>query len=207
MQQREKVDLLNYERSFSYNTFLKYTNPFFSMMTELDVTPLYRYHKKGHKFNMLVNYCVWKTINQMSCFHYRIEKDGLFFYKDLTISIVFNTKKEQIAFGLITAVNFEDFEKQYEEKRRSIFESGESDLSPDEGVIWTSSFPWISLKSVTTIYDTNITIPQIAWDKMVKKGFKCKMNFLIAVHHSLMDGKDVGEFFINLQQEINRLKI
>lgn len=73
------------------------------------------------------------------------------------------------------------------------------------GVISYSCIPWIDythfVRTITRLgEDSN---PKISWGKYVREQGRTTVNFSVQVHHGLMDGYHVGQYFLRLQEKLD----
>ncbi|NNE28912.1 MAG: hypothetical protein HKN16_04725, partial [Saprospiraceae bacterium] len=98
------------------------------------------------------------------------------------------------------------FEKQFRKKA----EDAKSNYSfnPAEqrhDLIHYSSVPWISFTQVKHARRIPAAdcIPKLVFGKYYKEGEKVLMPFSVSVHHSLVDGLHVGQYFEKFQKYLN----
>ena len=67
--------------------------------------------------------------------------------------------------------------------------------------IYLTCVPWLSFTGLT--HPTNgrdDCIPRIAWGKVERHGETWRMPVAIQVHHALVDGRHIGQFFAALEE-------
>ena len=80
--------------------------------------------------------------------------------------------------------------------------SMEDDHTRDD-YLFMSSIPWISFTSMqhAMSYHPCDSVPRIVWGKYFKEGDKIMMPLSVQVHHAVVDGRHVGQYF----QRVNEL--
>ena len=74
-----------------------------------------------------------------------------------------------------------------------------------DDVLYISSLPWVSFTGVThpINLDPTESIPRISWGNTSEENGKIQLPVSVQVHHALMDGFHVGQFFIAIQDIMN----
>ena len=77
------------------------------------------------------------------------------------------------------------------------------------GLISYSCIPWIDythfVRTITRLgEDSN---PKISWGKYVTENGRTTVNFSVQVHHGLMDGYHVGQYFLRLQERLDAFQL
>ena len=72
-------------------------------------------------------------------------------------------------------------------------------LKPNEGRLdmgYLSCMPWLDYTSLdNALPNPDDCIPRVSWGKIVPKDEGFDMAMTIQVHHALVDGRQVGDFF------------
>jgi len=87
-----KVDIEKFEGAPMYTRFIKEPSPSVCVTGCLDITKLYKIKKKGHSLNALLCYVVMHAAQNVPAFHYSIQQDGLYCYKNMKVNAVVNGK-------------------------------------------------------------------------------------------------------------------
>ena len=75
-----------------------------------------------------------------------------------------------------------------------------------QDVAYLSCLPWLDYTSLdNALPSANDCIPRVSWGKIVPKGDGFDMAMTLQVHHALVDGLQVGQFFEATQTAINTL--
>lgn len=208
----KEIDYSDNDRVNSFNNFIHYSNPTFSVTVRMDVTSLFKRCKEGKRsFFIEFLYHLTKVANGQECFRTRIKNGKVVLYERIdTAYFVLNRNN-----ALVPCFNdfVPDRDLFYRTVRETI-DAKKEDASvcpfseTRNDLIYVSSTPWMDFVSITNSYDfndmDNTSIPRIAWGKVVQEGDRYRMSLNISVHHSLMDGYQVSLLIDELQNEINR---
>lgn len=199
------IDMENWKRKDHYNYFRQLDYPHFSICGNLDITNFYRHVKgNGLPFFISVLYASTKTANNIKEFRFRIRGDQVIEHE--TVHPSFTVMAQEEIFGFCTSrftEKFDDFKnntlKEIEKGKNNVCmedEPGRDDL------LYITSIPWVSFTSITHPIQMNPvdSIPRISWGKYFEENGKIMLPVSVQVHHALVDGIHVGQFFNALQE-------
>lgn len=209
------IDVSTWNRRTSYENFIKYTNPIFSISSRLDVTELVKYCKENKKtFFPSFLYIVTEAVNAVEEMRTRIVDGKIVNYDTVNPSYIIIHEDEELTTCMSEANS--DFEKFYSKVRKQIddvktnhthgFNSKQS-----YDCIYISCLPWLDIMSVSNPYnlaDASVSsIPRITWGKYTENAAgRLEMGVDIAAHHALIDGRQVVRVFekmIDMLNDIN----
>ncbi len=204
------LDIENWNRKEHFHFFNQFTDPYFSVTVDFDVTKAYDYAQKKHiSFFALYLYACMKAVNSVENFKYRINKDTIVIHDVIHASPTI--ARPDNTFGCSFISYSERFEKFYEdfklEKKRIL---NTKDLfPPEEGTdacIYCSAMPWFNFSGhKEPVFGTKReSVPKLAFGKFAKKNDKLMMPVAIAVNHALVDGYHVGLFVEAYQKELGK---
>lgn len=201
------IDTENWKRKDHYNYFKQLDYPHFNICGNLDITNFYKYIKENElPFFISFLYAAVKTANNIEEFKLRIREDMVIEHD--TVSPSFTVMTEDEVFSFCTSdfkAEFKDFKtgtlKEIEKVKNNVNiddEPGRDDL------LYITSIPWVSFTNITHPINMNPvdSIPRISWGKYFTENNKIKIPLSVQVHHALVDGVHVGQYF-NLLQEIS----
>ncbi len=203
-----KLDIATWHRQDAYHFFKDYDDPFFSITAEVEVTHLVQTCKKERRsffLNMLFH--IHQVVNRIEAFRYRIVGEEVYIYEAvLAGSTVLKPNK---AFCFAYFQNFEtaaEFEKAGQEViAKATSQETLTDRDEELYLIHYSSVPWISFKGIKhpRNFKTQDSIPKIIFGKYFEQNGKMMIPISVDVHHALMDGYDVGQFFNLLAESVH----
>lgn len=199
------IDIENWNRKDHYNYFKQFDYPHFNICGNVDITNFYRYIKENQlPFFISILYAAVKTANSIKEFRFRIRGDSVVEHEIVSPSFTVMTDDEVFSFCTSNFTEkFEEFKistlKQIEKVKSSISiedEPGRDDL------LYITSIPWISFTNITHPIKMNPadSIPRISWGKYFEENGKIKLPMSVQVHHALVDGIHVGQYFNTIQE-------
>ncbi|MGN2370103.1 CatA-like O-acetyltransferase [Clostridium cagae] len=200
------IDIENWKRKDHYNFFRQADYPHFNICGNIDITKFYKYIKENElPFFISILYASTKTANSIKEFKLRIRGDKVIEHETVNPSFTIITDEEVFSFCRSNYTdNFNEFKtntlKEIEKVKNNISiedEPGQDDL------LYITSIPWVSFTNITHPIQMNPvdSIPRIAWGKYFEEGGNIKLPISVDVHHALVDGVHIGQYF-NIIQEI-----
>lgn len=205
-----KVDLNNWKRRDQFKLFSNYSNPYYVIGFNLDVTKVKEFAKNnGVSFYKTMIYCVSEAINKTEEFLY-IYKDNEVYKIDKRYPsyTLFNEKDESFRFLYADTSNgfkrfIEDCKAQEENKDTFIDNDKEG-----EELIYITSLPWLDMTSFTNAINLNNemdSIPRFAWGKYKNEGDRLILNMSLEVNHAFIDGFHIEKLIKNFVEVANKL--
>ncbi|NFU00042.1 chloramphenicol acetyltransferase [Clostridium botulinum] len=200
------IDIENWKRKDHYNFFRQVDYPHFNICGNIDITKFYKYIKENElPFFISILYASTKTANSIKEFKLRIRGDKVIEHETVNPPFTIITDEEVFSFCRSNYTdNFNEFKtntlKEIEKVKNNISiedEPGQDDL------LYITSIPWVSFTNITHPIQMNPvdSIPRIAWGKYFEEGGNIKLPISVDVHHALVDGVHIGQYF-NIIQEI-----
>lgn len=177
----------------------------------LDVTNLVKISKKKHlKFNMLMNYCIGKAAVPIKEFFFLPINDELILQMShFAVGVMLINKKKELSHCDIEFNDdLETFNRAYLKYTKEVAETSENRyLFGDTIDIQTSAVPGVDMDYAIPMFNGLVALPFMVWFKYKKKGFRYYLTITGQFHCLQMDTIHVGQFFGNLQKEINDLQV
>ncbi|GAA0076000.1 chloramphenicol acetyltransferase [Clostridium sp. CTA-5] len=200
------IDIENWKRKEHYNYFKKMDYPHFNICANIDITKFYKYIKENElPFFISILYASSKAANSIKEFKLRIREDKVIEHEIVNPSFTVMTDDKIFSFCKSNYIdNFNEFKvntlKEIENVKNNIIIKDE--VIGDD-VVYITSIPWISFTNLThpINIDDTASIPRIAWGKYFKDGENIKLPVSVQVHHALLDGVHIGQYF-NIIEEI-----
>ena len=199
------IDIDDWKRKDHYNYFKQFDYPHFNICGNLDITEYYKYIKgKGMPFFISILYASTKAANSVKEFRYRIRGDKVVEHEIVSPSFTVMTDEEVFSF---CTSNFVDEFDEFKKNTLSEIENAKANISIEDepgrdDLLYISSIPWVSFTAITHPIQLQpvISIPRISWGKFFEEGDKIKLPLSVQVHHALVDGIHVGQYFNNFQE-------
>lgn len=202
------IDLATWKRKEHFEFFDQCDEPFFGITANIDCTKAYK-RAKGMEMSFFLYYMHKSlvAVNSIEEFRYRIEQGQPILYDVIHGSTTVQNADELFSFAFLPYEK--DFNAFYRHTRAAVEKArlmkgiGANEDNSRNDVIHYTTIPWISFTAIT--HERNFSrpdsIPKIAFGKYFQLGDKLLMPVAVNVHHGLMDGLHVGQYF-NLFQEL-----
>lgn len=205
---KQQLDLNTWARKDHFHFFGRFEEPFFGVCADINCTVAYEQAKAtGSSFFLEYLHRSLAAANEIIPFRYRIIDGEVWIYDQVHASPTIN--RPDGTFGFAYMDYYEDF-KEFEAKSKIETERvrNSTGLVPavsGENVIHYSSLPWISFTAISHArgFSFKDSCPKITFGKMRTEGNRKLMPVSVHVHHALMDGFHVGQFFESFQQKMN----
>ncbi|RZJ69091.1 MAG: chloramphenicol acetyltransferase [Flavobacterium sp.] len=204
-----KLDIPNWPRREHFEFFRKFDEPFYGIVANLDVTEAYATAKEtGASFFLYYMHKVAATVNALEEFRYRIAGDEVLIYDRIDISATLTRDDNTFGFSLIEYTDdftsFTEIAKAEIERVRNTTGLFTRAFEVDN-LIHFSAVPWIDFTSLSHARSFSIpdSCPKISVGKMTESNGRRMMPVSVHVHHGLLDGYHVGQFYDLLQQKLD----
>ena len=203
------LDIERWHRREVFNLFKEYDSPFFNVCANIEVTALLGLsHKESIPFSIACHFLSLKTANEVEAFRYRLRGDRVVIHDRIHgASTVLLDNQSFKFYHFAFDEDFQQFQigaKAALARARSTADSLDNQPERDD-LIYYSVLPWISFTSFAHARqsDRHDSIPKIVFGKYFSEGETIKMPLSVEVHHALMDGVHVGQYFQKLQDYLS----
>jgi chloramphenicol O-acetyltransferase type A len=201
------LDLANWSRRELFDFFIGYTNPYFNICTNVDVTNLITFvRERKVKISLALHYFALRVANEIEPFRYRLKGEKVFVYDVINGGTTVLLPNESFAYAYF------DYQRDFDKFVRDMGEAvddvrtGTGALKPTmrDDVIYHTTLPWISFTSFAHARTggRGESIPRIVFGKFTKENERMMMPFSVEVHHALMDGLHVGRYLTRLEEAL-----
>jgi chloramphenicol O-acetyltransferase type A len=206
----KKVDMKSYKRIKAYQTFSKIGYPYFSFTFQIDITGfLHDIKAKKYPFFLSFQYAACKALDRVSNLRMRVVNGEIVEIEHNIPSFTLALEDGTFAFcSAYPELPFDEYLKEAlaaEEKVKNN-PSLEDDEEEVTAMAFISSVPWFSYTSHTMEgplpADYN---PRLTWGKYYLQGEKTFLPFTIQVNHALVDGKDIADYLVALEEEMAKI--
>ena len=206
-----RIELEGWKRREHFELYKGFANPFFSVTAEVDAGPTREICSApgGPSFFLATVYLALRAANAIEAFRTRVRGDSAWLHDK--VSITPTVLRADETFGFVRfdpAPDFKTFEKAgtaavaEAKKIKPLVVS-----HPDDDLIYHSTLPWMRFTSFTNALNGNTdSVPRIVFGKCVKEGSRAPMPVGVEVHHSVVDGLDVGRFFEKFESELKNFR-
>jgi chloramphenicol O-acetyltransferase type A len=202
------LDLENWARRELFEFFIGYSNPYFNVCVEVDVSGLVALvrNRPAVKFSQAIHYVALRVANEIEPFRYRLQDGKVFVYDVINGGTTVLLPNESFAYAYFDYQR--DFEKFVSDMGKAVddLRVAKSPLKPTtrDDVIYHTTLPWISFTSFAhaRTQGRGDSIPRFVFGKFTQKGERLMMPFSVEVHHALMDGLHVGRYLSRLEEAL-----
>ncbi len=204
----KRVDLETWARADTYRHFRSFDRPHFATTVRLDVSALMARKSDGISPFRAMLWAFGNGVQASAALRLRFDGDVVTSYENHLLSGPIDLPDGNFRFCYIPfAPSFAAFDRVAEgiiDKTRS--DTGFNPTPPSGEAIFFSCLPWLDYTGLdNALSGRDDCVPRISWGKIVPKAEGYEVAASIQVHHALVDGRDVGQFFDATQTALNSL--
>lgn len=195
-----------------FDFFNTMNHPHFNITANVDITHLRQYLKAQQiPFTPAILFLVCKAANSIREFRWRIREGKIVEHNFVHPSITVPTLvSEAFSFCYVDyQPEFTKFAPAFAQAQAAMKDnpSFEDDEARDD-FLFISAIPWISFTSFQHAmhFHPSDSVPRIVWGKYFEENGKIKMPLSVQVHHAILDGRHVGQYFDLLQQLMDEVE-
>lgn len=202
----EYLDLAKWSRRELFEFFIGYTDPYFNVCVQVDVTNLLTFvrDRPEIRISLAIHYFALRVANEIEPFRYRLKDERVFVYDVVNGGTTVLLPNESFTYAYY---DYEvDFEKFVSNMGKAVNEvrTGSGTLKPTmrDDVIYHTTLPWIPFTSFAHARNKGRgeSIPRIVFGKFIKENGRTLLPISVEVHHALMDGLHVGRYLTRLEE-------
>jgi chloramphenicol O-acetyltransferase type A len=202
------LDLATWPRRELFEFFRDYTNPYFNVCANVDVTKLVALvrERANVKISLALHYFALRVANEIEPFRYRLKDGKVFVCEVINGGTTVLLPNESFAYAYFDYQH--DFAKFVNEAGAAVdnIRTGSGPLKPTmrDDLIYFTTLPWISFTSFAHARNKGRgeSIPRIVFGKFTKVDTRLLLPISVEVHHALMDGLHVGRFLSRLEEAL-----
>lgn len=213
------IDIKTWKRRDNFIFFSKFLNPCITITSEVDCSVTKkRASENRQSFFISYLYSILKAANEVEELRYRIKRDGqvvLYDYLDVLAPIQIDEDGKFVTVRIPWNTDFELF---YKGAEKIIGDAKQADSNPyayteeldplddlNYNVILVSATPYLYFTAVTHTqeHENGSDFPLLNVGKAVTKEGRLVMPVAINIHHGLIDGKHIGEFFEKIEKSLS----
>jgi chloramphenicol O-acetyltransferase type A len=204
------VDQSAWARAEQFRFFRAYEKPHYAVTARVDVTRLLALRKgQGVSPYRACLYAIGAGLHAVPELRMRFRGDvvTLFDKVDLSMTVPLADGNFRYAY-----VPYDPDFAVFDAKAAALIaaEAAGGELNANEGmqddVAYLSAMPWLDYSSINNaLPHAQDCIPRVSWGKFVESEGRWSMAMTIEVHHALVDGRQVGEYFAAVQGALDRV--
>lgn len=202
---KTELNLETWNRKEHFLFFKDFEEPFYGVCVNVDCTKAFQLSKeKSRSFFLHYLHKSLAAANRIEPFRYRIEAGKVFVCDMIHASATI--LRPDHTFGFADLVWDEDFTRFEAGAKREIEQvRNETGLKPTRfgnAVIQYSAVPWLPFTALSHArkYSLKDSCPKISFGKVIPDSGRMLMPVSIHVHHALMDGYTLSEYFERFQE-------
>jgi len=207
---RTKVNLETWIRTEHFNFFKVFSEPFWGLQAEVNMGKAKLTAKqKGYSLFSYYLHCALRAACDIENFGYRIESGEVYHYAEIGASAT--VAREDGLFGFTHMpfhANYSEFNKgvQAEMQRVRTTKGPLLQVPCPENVMHVSTIPWVKFTGLSHArhFPLEDSVPKMTFGKLYEENGEWKMPVSMHVHHALMDGLHVGQFFERFQYYLDQ---
>ncbi len=202
-------DINNWNRKKQYLFFKDYIDPFFNITTNVNVARLFKYCKTENlSFNLVFLHQLLSCTNSILNFKLRIKNEQVYIFDKIDVGTAILKEDKSFVFCYFPYTeSLVDFLKSAKQQINNQMLNTDFNVKEERlDLIHTSILPWFSftgIKHAKKGDEQTKGIPKFMIGKHFEQDHKLLLPLSIEVHHALMDGFHVGEFFNLLQEKLD----
>jgi len=211
----KNLDISQWKRKNHFDFYKNFTDPYFNLCCEIDVTNAVKFAKTQHYsiFSTLL-YLSAKACNQVTALKLRLTKEqGVEQFNIVHPAATLLTKDETFTFcNFLYEDDLHAFVKQVEQERiKALQQQSLSQVINRPEHIFYSVIPWLAFTGYKHASNgAGIGHPKIVFGKIQSMGeqplqTKSTMPVSVELHHALADGLDVAKYIEKFQNNIDEL--
>ncbi len=200
------IDLETWRRREHFLLFREFDKPHFSTTAAVDVSACYAASRgEGASFTLAVLFAAMQAANAVEAFRLRLRGDGVWCHDEIGIGCT--VARPDRTFGFSYFAHETDFarfaaEGKIEMERARTSTTLADEREADDATLHTTVLPWVRFTSFTNAIRREDSVPKLTFGKRYAEGGAWTLPVCVEVHHALVDGIDVGEFFEQFQDRL-----
>ncbi len=203
------IDLRTWKRRDHYLWFRKYEQPFFSVTADVDVTAAWNASRKPGAASFFLSsvFLMLKAANDVEPFRLRLRPRGVWLYDRVAVGSTI--MRRDGTFGFVRLEPASTLQQFAARARAAIAQTVDKrGLRPKQSgddIVFHSVLPWLRFTSFTNALASKAdSVPRIVFGKCERQGRRMKMPVAVEVHHALVDGLDVANFYERFAAYLDR---
>lgn len=203
------IDLETWPRAAQFRFFRTYDRPHYATTTRIDVTHLIGRKLEGVSPYRACLFAIGAGLHAVPELKMRFRGDQVVQHDMITLSMTVPTHAGSFSYGYVPFVgDFPAFDAQARSLIASVAEGGMLDANSGErdDLAYLSCMPWLDYTAINNaLPGPDDCIPRVSWGKFVDHGGRWDMAMTLEVHHALVDGLQVGAYFLAVQAALDAI--
>jgi chloramphenicol O-acetyltransferase type A len=203
------IDLDTWRRREHFLLFREYDRPHFSITAAVDVSACYAASRgaEGASFTLAMLFAAMRAANTVEAFRLRLREDGVWRHDAVGIGCTVLRPDRTFGFSYFEPeTSFSRFaaEGKREMERARAATTLADEREADDATLHATVLPWIRFTSFTNAMRREDSVPKLTFGKRYEDRGAWYVPVCVEVHHALVDGIDVGDFFERMEDLLAR---
>jgi chloramphenicol O-acetyltransferase type A len=204
------VDLTAWPRADQFRFFRTYEKPHYAVTSRIDVTRLLARRKaSGISSYRACLYGIGVGIHAVAELSMRFRGDQVTLYDRIDLSMTVPLSDGNFRYAYVPFdPDFTRFDAQAAGIIAEVAAGGSlnANTGQRDDLAYLSCMPWLDYTSINNaLPHAQDCIPRVSWGKFVEGAGRWSMAMTIEVHHALVDGRQVGDYFAAVQSALDGL--
>ena len=203
------INLETWPRVKQFHFFRTYKQPHYATTTRLDVTHLMARKADGLSPYRSCLFAIGAGLHKVPELSMRFRGETVVAHDMITLSMTVPTDAGSFGYAYVPFVaDFGTFESQAKILIEAVAAGDALDANSGErdDLAYLSCMPWLDYTSINNaLPGPDDCIPRITWGKIVERDGRWEMAMTLEVHHALVDGAQVGAYFVAVQDVLGAL--
>jgi chloramphenicol O-acetyltransferase type A len=207
---QRRVDLDLWPRADQFRFFRGYEKPHYAVTSRIDVSHvLARKADAGISPYRACLYGIGAGIHAVPELRMRFRGEVVTEYDRIDLSMTVPLADGSFRYAYVPFdPDFAVFDRQAAAIIAAVAAGGALNANAGErdDLAYLSCVPWLDFTSINNaLPHAQDCIPRISWGKFVEAGGRFTAAMTIEVHHALVDGRQVGDYFVAVQAALDRI--
>jgi chloramphenicol O-acetyltransferase type A len=203
------IDLDGWRRREHFLLFRGYDRPHFSTTAAVDVSACYAASRggEGTSFTLAMLFNAMSAANAVEAFRLRLREDRVWCHD--AVGIGCTVLRPDRTFGFSYFAHEPSFSRFAAEGKREMERARSAttlsdERESDDATLHATVLPWVRFTSFTNAMRREDSVPKLTFGRRYAEGDAWYVPVCVEVHHALVDGIDVGDFFERFQDLLAR---
>jgi chloramphenicol O-acetyltransferase type A len=203
------VDLTLWPRADQFRFFSAYEKPHYAVTSRIDVTHLMARKATGISSYRACLYAIGAGIHGVPELRMRFRGGVVTEYNRIDLSMTVPLPDGNFRYAYVPwDAEFALFDRRAQQIIAAVAADGALNANGGarDDLAYLSCMPWLDYSSINNaMAHAQDCIPRVSWGKFVKSADSWSMAMTIEVHHALVDGRRVGDYFAAVQAAADQI--
>lgn len=206
-----EIDLSTWPRRESLALFRRFQKPQYSVTTRIDVSAILQRRSASDSFSTYLAciHAIGEALHAVPELRYRLRGESVVCHDRIVLSPTLQFDDGRLGFTYLDwQPDFSKFSTKAREMISATLAMGalKPGVDGDDEVAYLSCQPWMDFTAFDNpVFDTDDCVPRVCWGRYTPQADgRTTMAVALQVHHGLVDGYHVAQFFQAMQAAADR---